>query len=677
MKRKRVTFLMTFFFCILFWMPGQKAFAEENVVEISTEAETEENTGTFDYIKGRPLSESEKEEVTNAVDEFAGKGSFIDDADDTFADSTENLPETAILKVNLPAAYDGRKEGLVTSVKTQKYGDCWAFSALELLQINSIKKGFVKDCDLSERHLVYYSFHSLKGTPGQQEGEGTTYQDNGAASICFQNGGTYEYAMRTLGSYAGAADESSAPYDYLNESLPENSEFVYQNARVRLKNAYLLNTANQNEIKEAVLSYGAVGISYYSGLAYYNYDTAAQYCPGRIKSDHAVVIVGWDDCYAKENFKTMPKQNGAWLVKNTWGTVFGDNGYFWLSYEDASISGKAYAMEAEQTGVYDNIYQCDNTLMDEAVTQENELVAANNYILEGTDEYCEIPSAVTFAVPYGNMAYQVSLYKNSQKENPESGQTLLEEPVEGYINNAGQYTVELPEIEQQPKGTVISVVITFTGERTGIYTDTTASGRRTRCRATGGENTSLLKTGEDWVDFGKEQDRNFRIKLFIKKGTLLQQDYKVTLTEQDILDAYGQFLACVRGSETERGVELLYESLLQRQGEAQGVNDWVSRSAAGFSTLSIMEGFLYSDEFMAENAELLSSGKSILRQCVENCYEVKVDDICSLYETVLDREYDLPGLCYWAEKKKNGQSEEEIEQGFYYSEEYLQRKTNP
>ena len=66
---------------------------------------------------------------------------------------------------------------------------------------------------------------------------------------------------------------------------------------------------------------------------------------------HAVTIVGWDDNYPKENFiksnilcsdgtYTMPKNNGAYLAVNSWGTEWGNNGYFWISYESYGVENE-------------------------------------------------------------------------------------------------------------------------------------------------------------------------------------------------------------------------------------------------------------------------------------------------------------------------------------------------
>jgi LysM repeat protein len=73
-----------------------------------------------------------------------------------------------------------------------------------------------------------------------------------------------------------------------------------------------------------------------------------------------VILVGWDDKFPSYNFGgyDKPLMNGAWLVRNSWGLDdYGKNGYFWISYEDASLLGggsvKAYSVD---TNVFDNVY---------------------------------------------------------------------------------------------------------------------------------------------------------------------------------------------------------------------------------------------------------------------------------------------------------------------------------
>ncbi len=105
----------------------------------------------------------------------------------------------------------------------------------------------------------------------------------------------------------------------------------------------------------------ALSITYYadqsmpdqSGVSkYINQKNWAQYTYNIESANHGVTIVGWDDDYDRTNFgdgvNNLPDGNGAWLVKNSWGADsnefpnkgagWGNDGYFWLSYYDQSIS---------------------------------------------------------------------------------------------------------------------------------------------------------------------------------------------------------------------------------------------------------------------------------------------------------------------------------------------------
>lgn len=626
----------------------------------------------LDYIKGRPLTEAEKLEIQAAVESYAGKGGYL--ADDYDEDVSAAMPSAYSAEGGGAFSDDGSVlqmtgfAGIRLPVEEQKYGDCWAFAALDLLRYScAVQDIWVPD--LSERHLVYYTYHSTVGTGGQQEGEGTSFFDNGSILNCFRYGGNYKYAVRSLSSYVGAVNEGLAPYEQAQYALADNGQAAYGSAAVRLKNAYVIPAYDQKTVKECILNYGAVGITYFSGLTYYNYDTVAQYCPVDIREDHAVVLVGWDDTFSRYNFLEPPSADGAWLAKNNWGTGFGNGGYFWISYEDASISAQAYVMEAEAAAGEEYIYQCDNTVLDGSLMAESTMTAANCYTISGRAGYSEYVKSVGFAVPVGQMSYELQLLRGDE--------CLLPEAVTGYIPYGGYYTVEIPGELQVSYGDSITVRLTLDGDVVGIYTDDTRIYGRIQCNAVGGTGASLLLQEGEWIDFGAEENRNFRIKLVTERGMPETAPLEAH-TEEYLRDVYGQFVSLTEsGDRTEEAVNFLYLKLLHREGEERGICDWTERLEGGCRNIELFFGFLYSEEYSGIHEETVPVKEDVLLGCLEWELETSLADIRELYRNLLYRDYDLQGMITWSDAKKNGISLEEIGQGFLLSEEYAQlKKTN-
>lgn len=606
-----------------------------------------------DYVLGRPMTEEEIADIEAAVAPFVGMGGYLEE-DTVLVYARDSIPMA--VNLDLPLRYDVREEGVEITIETQRYGDCWAFAALDLLQINGQKKGLIGNQDLSERHLAYYTYHSVCGTPGQQSGEGTSFMDNGQITQCYWNGGKYDYAIRSLSSYLGAVPEYVAPYPDAASPLADNAD-AYSDAYVRLKGAFAFPAAERDMFKQMILQYGAVGITYCSNTTYYEYDTAAQYCPADMRADHAVTVVGWDDDYRKENFKIQPEADGAWLVQNSWGTVFGNRGFFWLSYEDASIAENAYVMEAASAS-YDHIYQCDNTIMDEREMAERELQVANCYTLEGAWGCDEILKAVNITVPVGGMNYRLELFDMSDGRGM-GEQSLLAEPITGQISYPGNATLELPDPVVMACGSRVGIALTLYGDEVGICTDTTRISGRTVCKGEGGIGTSYIMRNGQWEDYGVQTNHNFRIKL------LTDQTELVSLPIDVIYDSYLQI------GDGKQAVEYLYRHLLQRQGEEQGIDYWqVQRQAE--NSIMVLAGFLWSPEYQQKHPE--EDTGAALARCIELQTGRDVGEICQLYQRILHREYDLPGLLYWLERQAEGMMLHEMERLFYLSPEYLSIK---
>lgn len=127
------------------------------------------------------------------------------------------------------------------------------------------------------------------------------------------------------------------------ENIDQKVNEVSTNAVVKEFENLVYISKGEKTIKEYIMKYGAVSVSVtsdkqwdnYKGGIYHN-DEITQYRGG-----HQVVIIGWDDNYSRNNFVyEKPQKDGAWLVLNSWGTNWGNNGTAWVSYEDYDIDLK-------------------------------------------------------------------------------------------------------------------------------------------------------------------------------------------------------------------------------------------------------------------------------------------------------------------------------------------------
>ena len=423
-------------------------------------------------------------------------------------------------KNKLPAKYNLADENEVSSVQEQSpYGTCWAFSSLASMESNFLKKNkTATDIDLSEKHLVYFTYNNGDNSTDKSLYGGTdSYSSRGYSP--FKIGCSSYHAATTLMRRYGGVNEISVPYEFTTSGetvddkfrtqgdvylksyteLPSTTVKVKDRSTGEITSQELLPEADfyntLNTLKTYVYNTGAIACSYFCSDAmsghgsddnYWNKSTYSYYFDASYKTDssdngfrnvdHGVTIVGWDDDYAKENFAITPPADGAWIVKNSWGDDWGNNGYFYLSYYDLSINDFA-AFEAERIDYdrngatiheYDNIYQYDGTGYGNGVMSlpKHQCAGANFFTARGN----ETLRAISTYSMIGNVTVSYSVYINpTSSTNPTTG--ILAESGSIDYKYAGYYTIDLntPIKLKKDDKYAVTIEIKYTNNDTPTY----------------------------------------------------------------------------------------------------------------------------------------------------------------------------------------------------------------
>lgn len=244
----------------------------------------------------------------------------------------------------LPSSFDLRKYNFTAPVMNQgMMGACWAFGAVGALQSSLIRYTNVS---------YNFSVNNMKNSMLQYSKYGLLEVTEGA------NGFIPAFYLI---SWLGISPSGYDVYDELGKISPLISTPDDLHIFDVVDIPHRKNVQDNDGIKEAILKYGAVEASYYSshGGLYYNDLTHAQYYFGENEPDHSICVVGWDDNYSKSNFLWTPPGDGAFIVQNSWGTEWGENGFFYISYYDktfaTTINPIAFAIKNNRT--YDMNYQ--------------------------------------------------------------------------------------------------------------------------------------------------------------------------------------------------------------------------------------------------------------------------------------------------------------------------------
>lgn len=459
----------------------------------------EDEPQELDYILGRPMTPEEEQEQYAIAEKYLRHNGWEEpedmEIDIRLSDSDFNDRGT------LPVSYDSRNVNGVSYIPAIRdqgdYGSCWAFSSLASAEAALIKKKLRNtSVDLSEAHLVYYSNFSAKDPLGNDGADETHHTGE-----YWDVGGNSTFAANALMNWKGAVQENLVPYSEVKVPLSQtDTQMAYGSDTAHLVGWYQIDMTDMNAVKDAIMKYGAVSISYMHGNSYYNASTAAYYCDVEQGTNHGVAVVGWDDNYSKVNFRTQPASNGAWLVRNSWNTWWGDEGYFWISYEDKTVT-RAAVFDMDVADNYDNNYQYDHAAWKGSTTVSR---VASVFEVKANPGKQEDLKAVGIDFADSDVNYSLQIYKNlKDSQDPASGEACLKTPVTGKTTYAGYYTIPLPQAVRLANGDEFAVVFTVAKEgsktaRVSIEYGLNLSAGET----TGRISTASVRAGESFRDYG-------------------------------------------------------------------------------------------------------------------------------------------------------------------------------
>ncbi len=305
---------------------------------------------------------------------------------------------------SFPARFDLRDAGKVTSVKDQgNCGSCWSFAATAAVESRWLMLGYPAS-DLSEQNLN--NCHGF------------------VWGHC--DGGTSDFTTAYYARRSGPPSEADDPYN-IYSSTCNNKGYVAYVAEIR----WLPKVTDV--IKQYLMDYGGISTYYYHDDAYYNATNKTYYYNGSANTNHSVMLAGWDDN------KVTAGGTGAWIIKNSWGTGWGEAGYFYISYNDTKVlsSNVVHSLRIEKNPFSEVYYYDKLGWLNDVGYGTNTAYGLTKYVSTAEQKI----TAIGVYTNSSNTSLDIEIYDTF------SGGTLSS--LLGSITNQtktypGYYTIELP-----------------------------------------------------------------------------------------------------------------------------------------------------------------------------------------------------------------------------------------
>jgi len=414
--------------------------------------------------------------------------------------------------VSYPTYYDLRTLGKITPVKNQlDSGSCWAFATYGSLESNLLK---TENRDFSENNLKNSSGFDIGSNDGGNAFMSTAY----------------------LARWAGPINESDDKFNPDSSKSP--TELL---AQKHIQEVLWLpdrtSHTDNNTIKDEIMKNGAIYTSLYYEDSSFNSSFNTYYDSWNYSGDnnHAVTIVGWDDNYDKNKFVDsytgqVPTGNGAFIVKNSWGTSWGDIGYFYISYYDENIGiDSAVFNGSEPTTNYKNIYQYDPLGFNNAIGYGTESSWFSNVFTASSSEDL---SAVGFNTIVPNTKYEV--YTCSNYTSPSDLESARVFKGSGSISYAGYHTIKLSSVTPVTSGEKFAVIVKVTTPDLAyqIPVEEAISGYSSSASANS-DQSFISDSGSNWEDLTTyNSTSNVCLKAFTKSTTTTPTTVLITFDSQ-------------------------------------------------------------------------------------------------------------------------------------------------
>ena len=516
------------------WSFGGIAAAESSILTTlgMTCEEYEKATGAPFDLSEKHLAWFASRPITAQTEESqVGEGLYFlnkeDDATAAYAVGGKGIFTTTLFAAGVGPVFEAYcpyrgAEGLTSVEFNEKHPDVARAYALAMVEneagltgqgmtLAQLYEKRSEMCDLFQ--MIMDILHRNEALDESITAENVTGQEFVDACARLSSNAAKEDARNGLYTYAGAddwtipdtAENGSSNRDvYSGFTLVDGN--ILPQLTVKENEQWVgINEAGMRAVKSELLKGRAVSIAFYADQSrptdevrkdgFLNRDTWAQYTDEDRTTNHAVCIVGWDDSYPRENFNEghLPEGDGAWIVKNSWGseteyatredgTPIGKRawgvrngeglatGYFYLSYYDKNLTGPesmVFDIDLIQAGGLMSVFAYDYmpSLFAEAnanysVRDVNVLRTANVFTNTTDREVAVYGVSTKTASPRARVEY--AMYRlNADAQNPEDGEYLGKRLA--YYDYAGFHREALVkgEIRLQP-GERIAVVVTET-----------------------------------------------------------------------------------------------------------------------------------------------------------------------------------------------------------------------